>query len=205
MQIYNYKNLLIIKISYVLLFLIASVFVFFETKIGLHLEINSYHSGFFDLFFKYLTHLGDGIMFGALVVIFFFINKKASLVFAITGIATLLVTHFFKRIVFKGVPRPVELIGKDNLHLVEGVKMAHWNSFPSGHTIAAFAIATILIYRTRNFYLQFLYFGLAVLAGFSRVYLSQHFVEDILAGSALGIFTALVSMKVIDLFNKKRV
>lgn len=205
MRIYNYKNLLIIKVCYVLLFLVAFVFVFFETKTGLHLEINSYHSGFFDLFFKYLTHLGDGIMFGVLVVIFFFINKKASLVFAITGITTLLVTHFFKRIVFKGVPRPVELIGKDNLHLVEGVKMAHWHSFPSGHTIAAFAIATILIYRTRNFYLQFLYFGLAVLAGFSRVYLSQHFVEDILAGSALGIFTALVSMKIIELFNKKRV
>lgn len=198
------KNLLIIKLCYLLFLVVGLVLVFTETKQELHLEINSYNSSFFDFFYKYVTHLGDGIMFGVLIILFFLLkDKMMSLTYAVTGILTLLATHFFKKIIFKGTPRPVELIGEAKLHLIEGVKMAHWNSFPSGHTTTAFAIATVLIYSTRNFYLQFLYLVLAILAGFSRVYLSQHFMMDILAGSALGILVGLGGMKIVALINKR--
>lgn len=201
----SHKNLVIIKLLYIVFFVVIFWFVYMETKRELHLAINSYHSSFFDIFFKYITHLGDGIMFGVLVVLFFFKNKRVSLIVAFSGILTLLLTGFFKKIVFKGMPRPIEFFGKDNaLHLIEGVKMAHWNSFPSGHTMAAFAIATVLIYTTTNFYLRLLYLLLAILAGFSRVYLSQHFMMDILAGSALGIFAGLLSIRIVEVIEKRR-
>lgn len=192
------KNLTVIKLIYVAFFMTGFLFVYTNNKAELHLQINSYHTSFLDVFFKYITHLGDGLMFGIFIILFFFINKKTSLLFAISGVLTLLLTHLFKKIVFKGMPRPVEFFGENNLHLIQGVKMAHWNSFPSGHTMAAFTIATVLISITTKFYLRLLYLVLAILAGFSRVYLSQHFMMDILAGSALGILAGLLSIKITE-------
>ncbi|WP_143569720.1 phosphatase PAP2 family protein [Tenacibaculum agarivorans] len=170
-------------------------------KKQLHLELNQYHNGFFDAFFKYTTFLGDGILFGVFIVLFFFIKRRMALVFAISGVLTLLLTHLFKKIIFRGLPRPIELIGADQLHLIEGVKMAHWNTFPSGHTTTAFAIFTILIlYNYRN-RIQYLWILLAIIAGVSRVYLSQHFWIDIFVGSVLGILIAFISM---SFYNERK-
>ena len=70
-------------VTYLLFFILSLVLVSIYNKSDLHLTLNKYHTGFFDWFFKYSTHLGDGAMFGVLVVIFFFINKRMSLVFGI--------------------------------------------------------------------------------------------------------------------------
>jgi len=180
-------------------------FVFFATsfflvsvfdKVFLHKSINTFHAPFLDLFFKYTTFLGDGIMFGVLFLIFFFIDKRLSYVFAVGGILTLLITHFFKKIIFKGLPRPVAEIGENALHLIEGVKIALANTFPSGHSTTAFAIFTILCLYYYKCKSQYLWISLAILAGFSRVYLSQHFLIDIFVGSTIGIGIGFISMAI---------
>ncbi len=176
------------------LFVLVSIFLLANySKKELHLAYNAYHSDFWDLFFKYLTYLGDGAMFGVLIVFFFFLNKRMSKVFVLAGVLTLLLTHLFKKIIFKGIPRPVKLIGEESLHLIKGVKIAMWNSFPSGHTTAAFAIFTILILYHKKKSLQYLWIILAILIGVSRVYLSQHFWVDIFAGAFLGVFIGFIS------------
>ncbi len=183
-----------VLIIYSVFFLIVALSVVLYKKADLHLHMNSYHSSFFDAFFKYSTFLGDGIMFGVLTLLFLFVKRKMALVFMVGGFLTLLVTHIFKKVVFKGVPRPAEFLGLENLYIIEGVKMAFWNSFPSGHTMTAFAIFAILCLYFRKCVSQYIWILLAVIAGFSRVYLSQHFLIDIFVGSILGIFIAFVSM-----------
>ena len=60
-------------------------------------------------------------------------------------------------------------------------------SFPSGHTIAAFSIATVFARRYPNpRWHVWLAYGLASLVGFSRVSLQSHFPSDVFAGAALG-------------------
>ena len=60
-------------------------------------------------------------------------------------------------------------------------------SMPSGHTIAAFSIATVISRRYGNHrWVPFAAYGLAGLVGFSRVTLSAHFVSDVFMGAALG-------------------
>jgi len=60
-------------------------------------------------------------------------------------------------------------------------------SFPSGHTIAAFSIATTYAKRYPNpRWGVWLAYGLASVVGFSRVSLQSHFPSDVFAGAALG-------------------
>ncbi|SNR15367.1 phosphatase PAP2 family protein [Tenacibaculum jejuense] len=183
-----------VSITYFVFFFASVLLVALYNKADLHLILNSYHSSFFDVFFKYSTFLGDGIMFAVLAIIFLFVKRKMTLVFVVGGLLTLVITHFFKKIIFKGVARPAEFLGLENLHLIDGVKIAFWNSFPSGHTITAFTIFAILCLYFRKCVSQYIWILLAIIAGISRVYLSQHFLMDIFVGSILGIVIGFVSM-----------
>lgn len=60
-------------------------------------------------------------------------------------------------------------------------------SFPSGHTIAAFSVATVISRRYRNHkWVPYAAYGAAALIGFSRMTLSAHFASDVFVGGALG-------------------
>lgn len=61
------------------------------------------------------------------------------------------------------------------------------SSFPSGHTIAAFSIATVFAERYRRHrWVPWVAYGAASLVGFSRLTLQSHFPSDIFAGAVLG-------------------
>jgi membrane-associated phospholipid phosphatase len=59
-------------------------------------------------------------------------------------------------------------------------------SFPSGHTSAAFALFVCLVLITPRKWTP-LWMILAWATAYSRIYLSQHFLEDILFGSMIGM------------------
>ena len=60
-------------------------------------------------------------------------------------------------------------------------------SFPSGHAIAAFSVATVFAHRYGNHrWVPWVAYGAATLVGVSRVTLQAHFPSDVFAGAALG-------------------
>jgi membrane-associated phospholipid phosphatase len=62
-------------------------------------------------------------------------------------------------------------------------------SFPSGHAIAAFSLATVFARRYREHrWVPWLAYGLAGAVAFSRIPLQAHFPSDVFAGAALGYF-----------------
>ena len=69
------------------------------------------------------------------------------------------------------------------------LKSRFW-SLPSGHAAAAFSVATAIALQSRSGLVDLAAYGLAALAGFSRVHDNKHWASDVFIGSALGYFVA---------------
>ena len=76
------------------------------------------------------------------------------------------------------------------LHFVEGVRLHEYNTFPSGHTTLAFSFFFLLSVFFQKPWLSAVFFVLALLVAYSRMYLSMHFLADVWVGSILGISIA---------------
>jgi len=60
-------------------------------------------------------------------------------------------------------------------------------SFPSGHSMPAFSVATIVARQYGNHrWVPYVAYGLAAVVGFSRLPLNVHFLSDVFMGGALG-------------------
>lgn len=64
------------------------------------------------------------------------------------------------------------------------------NSFPSGHTAAAFAIATAVADQTQDGWSDFLLYGAATLTGMARINDHKHWASDVVIGGLVGHFSA---------------
>ena len=181
-------------------------------KVEIHKEINSYHNTFFDSFFQYWTYVGDGVVIPIVMILIGLLSiKRYGVSILIAGLSTLILvgglSQVFKRLLFGDALRPYKLIGHDQLYYVPGLKVHSFNSFPSGHTTAGFAFFAIIacVYFSKNRLMQVILALLAGLVGYSRMYLSQHFLEDLVAGAGLGLFCFVVVFFIKGIVSKKAV
>ena len=179
---------------YTIFLLLVGYLVLFKEKSAIHLAINSFHNPFLDQLFAKATWLGSGWAILVILIIFLFIKYRYIFILLISNLFITLTVQGMKHLAFPGTPRPVEWFKEiSQLYLVPGIKIHHFNSFPSGHAATAFGLFFILCLITRNSIVKLLWFFLALLTAFSRVYLSQHFLIDIMAGSFIGIFFTFFS------------
>jgi len=186
-------------IVYFIFIILVSFLIAYWGKINVHLYINQHFTSLFaDLFFKYATFLGDGIFAALFLIVLLLKDKKWVLEFGIAWLLLTIIVQLMKRVIFKDIDRPGAIIGYENLHLVEGVKLHLHNSFPSGHTATAFAIFLFLTMKIKSVFWQLVFAILAITVAFSRVYLSQHFVTDVLFGSIIGFLSTFFAVYLIE-------
>ena len=147
-----------------------------------------------DRIMPIITHLGDaGILWIALTVLLLFLPKhrKTGLAMGIALVMGLLICNLWLK-PWVGRLRPFDYVeqcfGRVIPLLINAPKDF---SFPSGHTIASFEAATVLLLRHKKWGIP-----AAILAGliaFSRLYLYVHYPTDVLAAMALGIGIGLLS------------
>lgn len=188
-----------------LFILTGTILVIITDKIQLHLSANAMVGGDADAFFAYYTHVGDGITVAIAVLLFSLVKYKRFLPYFSLGILTFaisgLLSQFFKRVIFSDVARPSKAIGSEYLNLVDGVDLHGSFSFPSGHSTVSFALFIFIAFVFRKYRsIQAIAAIMAILAAYSRVHLSQHFIEDIIAGAFLGISTFYIIFWVLNRF-----
>ena len=200
------KTLSIYGSAYLVLLIIVLGMLYVYPKLELHLMLNAHHTGLQDTFFKYYSMLAEGPLYVLALLPLLWKKIGMTVFFALCELSGGAVLQILKHLF--SFDRPVSAF--ENYHsailpLVQGVDMHHSNSFPSGHTATFFVFTTccaLLLayhytqraehsYKTRmllNVALVVLLL-LAVLGGYSRIYLSQHFLSDVCVGSAIGFVT----------------
>ena len=190
-------------IPFAIFLVCGAVFLIIHTKAETHLIINRYHNSFLDATTPYLTWLGDGWAGVILVAILLFVKLRFAIFACIAFLIESFLLQLCRNTVFHGWPRPATYFkGNPDIHWVPGVSMDYWNSFPSGHTACAFTIYFCLSILVKNNWLKFFFFLLALLTAFTRVYLSQHFFEDVYGGSILGVISASIAFFFVRMIRK---
>jgi len=157
----------------------------------IYFAVNSHNFAFGDLIAPYLTDLGNFWSVVVISVVLSLFNYSRAflmlLINTITALFAQVVKHIFD------APRPTLYFQSQlsRIHLVKGVDMLKLHSFPSGHTVSAFTTALLITYWCRNKTWGLPLLLLAMMVGYSRMYLSEHFFEDVTAGSTIGVVVTI--------------
>ena len=166
------------------------------------LYINQFHNAYVDYLFYAITFLGDGLFATIfLIALFLFVSKRKALVITFSFLTVVLVVQVLKNFWFDTAPRPHTFFeGVLNVYYVPWIEMHGYNSFPSGHTAQAFCLALCSLFYLKNKAFALPLFLMAAFAGFSRLYLMQHFPMDVLGGS---LFAILIGTPAFYFFENK--
>jgi membrane-associated phospholipid phosphatase len=192
---------------FIILFLLFSAFGLFilqTDQLTAFRMLTRWHSSAGNIFFRGVTFLGDGLFIIGLAIVFIFLKKYqwatgVIVGYLLSGLFAQLVKKIFNR------PRPkavFEAIGQ-KVYEVPGVDVHLHGSFPSGHTASAFALAIfMLLVLPYRWYSWLLMVGVCGV-GYSRMYLSQHFPEDVWAGAIIGTLSGLLVAGWLNRYQQK--
>lgn len=182
----------------------SALMLIINGKSASFIYLNSYHPFYLNVFFINYTFIGDGIfaICSIVLLLFYFKRKQLGIVLLMSFLISGLAAQIIKNLI--NSPRPKLFFEAGQyLYFIDGVTLSNNASFPSGHTATAFAIATVLALMMKNKKLQLLILFAAALAGYSRIYLAQHFLLDVIIGaiigSASGVLSFYVGMNIQDI------
>ena len=185
-------------IPYLLILCACLVIKLVYTKAEIYFAVNAHYNPFFDWIQPYITDIGNGWTAVAIAAILTLFNYRKALIvassYAVTSISAQILKYIFD------APRP-KLYFKDQIsriHFVKAVEILSLHSFPSGHTVSAFTLAVIFTYWCKNKAWGPLFLFIAVMVGYSRMYLSEHFFEDVTAGSVIGVIVTVIWLYWLD-------
>lgn len=184
-------------IPYLLILCSCLIIKLIYSREDIYFAVNKHHNDFADYFFIGATAVGDGLFMLLVAIILVLYSYRKAFLMASSFLLTTVVAQVIKRII--RAPRPsLYFTDHNHIYYVKGVKLLSSNSFPSGHTVQAFTMAVVLAYFARQKGWGFVYLLLALFIGYSRMYLSEHFFEDVMAGSIIGTITTIIWLTIID-------
>lgn len=201
-----YKNSLFLLLFFIGV-VISSCLLFTSSDKQVFFTVNELHTPFMDKLMTVLSAYGRGdtiaIIFILLLAFPLFRNKEYFSTTLTYGILVPGIIHFSKEYFSKA--RPIGQFGLENVHTVPWLENLYFNSFPSGHTMGAFGFFLVLNYfiPQKKWYISVFFFLLAAGCGYSRIYLGQHFLSDVIAGSIAGTVASLLILLCVHLAFKK--
>src|SRR5690554_6322455 len=161
--------------------------------------IQGMRNPFLDTLMQILTEFGDQLVFiGVALTVYWFFNKRVAFKLVFVFISSAIVNELLKGIFTRNRPYvedPTLGVGTPT----------HGYSFPSGHAQNTGVLSTVLYknYGNKNRWLKWVLLAALIIVPFTRMYLGQHYLTDVLAGLALGIVIALGVSKIVDMMDDK--
>ncbi len=140
-----------------------------------------------------LSRLGDGYFYGVIGLLLFIIDFDLALKTVPAGLIAFVLEVAIYKVVKTTTKRDRPYCAVPGISSL--MPPPDKFSFPSGHTAAAFVMATLF-----GTVMPILFIPLVIIAaliGFSRIYNGLHFPSDVLAGMALGISCAKIGLAII--------
>jgi len=160
-----------------------------------------------DAAFRFITKLGEEYVYFVALIGLLLYKYRYAITLPAIGISVSIFSYFLKQFFAHDRPslyfRKLDLL--ESIQLVDGVRLnGGANSFPSGHTMSAFAFYTFMVLvLPKKKWIACMGIALAILVGVSRVYLVQHFFEDIYLGSIIGLALGMFWYALIENYPKQ--
>ncbi len=129
-------------------------------------------------------------MYVVFLIFFLFVKVRYAILIPLIGIVVSVVSYLTKSFFAHDRPRmfleKMDLVEQANL--IDGIVLhMGQTSFPSGHTMSAFALYGLVAFMfPKKKMWGVVFFICALLIGLSRNYLVQHFFQDIYLGAMMG-------------------
>ena len=183
-----------------LFFVVIGLFILVKIDHGdVVLWLNGISKEKWDAFVNLLTDVGLGSFVAVLMVLL----SSLQIRYAIMGLINLglvgLFTNLFKKFLFPERIRPFNYFLYDDFpRFIHAAELNYHSSFPSGHTMTIFAAMGLISYFIGKRTWGVVLFFAALIIGFTRIYLLQHFFLDVYVGSLLGVLSTLITIWLFD-------
>jgi membrane-associated phospholipid phosphatase len=190
-QIFLANRIFFIAYSFWLLLAVILCFVYSQASLSMY--INSITFPGLDNFAKYFTHVGDGLFAVIVSILLLIYDRKIGTLVILSYLLSAGITQSLKHTLYADAARPIQFFwGTRIVHFIDGVSLHAHNSFPSGHTTSIFSLCSLLAFTFKKYGNQIFLFSIALIAGLTRVYLLQHYLIDVLAGSFIGVLSSIL-------------
>ncbi|CAB1083999.1 putative membrane-associated phospholipid phosphatase, PAP2 superfamily [Olavius algarvensis Delta 1 endosymbiont] len=141
----------------------------------------------------WVSHTGNGYYYPVVPAALLLIDAHKAWIFFLASLFAFGIELPLYKLIKNGIKRDRPCEALSNIH--GRVSPSDQFSFPSGHTAAAFVMATLISYFFPLLSMPVI--SWALLVGFSRIYLGVHYPTDILAGMAVGLLSALAALSIV--------
>ena len=169
--------------------LMALLIITQTDKLSLHIFFNGFANPIGDFLMPHLTNVGDGLVLLLFAFfVFLFRSRKLALILFIAFLVSSGLVQFLKHFVFENHMRPMYVFQHvKGFHQIKNFHYHMSQSFPSGHATSSFVLFTFIAMNyAKSAKGQIVCFIGALFFAFTRVYLSQHYFEDMFVGSMIG-------------------
>jgi membrane-associated phospholipid phosphatase len=167
--------------------------------------LTAYRHPVADYYFYHVTKLGEPPGFIMIGLLLWMHSWRRMLIIPILGGLVTLVSYILKNIFSH--ERPLLYLNRTGwdgpMAVLDYNLLTGHASFPSGHSMAAWALFTLTAVLIRKNWVSFICLFLAVSVSISRVYLMVHFLQDVVAGAVVGFAVGYGIFYVYELWMKR--